>query len=203
METSLQQLITLLQSLEFGPWAATAVVSLFFLESAPVTGLLLPGIFLAVGLGSISNTNYISFTDALLYASLGALLGDSLGYWIGYLGNKKGIIARSIQTQRQKHLKIAQLIKHYGVFAVFVGRFIWFLHPLVPLAAGISRIKPALFYLADTPAVLLWILLYSAFGHFVTGLARSSIIEFSIATGIVSTLALIIVIYRHLNKKSH
>lgn len=199
--TWLQHLINQLQSLEFGPWAAAAIAALFFLESAPVTGLLLPGIFLAVGLGSISNTGYMTYTDAILYASLGALIGDSAGYWIGYLGNGKGLFSKLRSSLETDHQKSTQLIHRYGVLAMFVGRFAWFIHPLVPVAAGIARIKPRLFYLADIPAVLLWVMFYSAFGHAIMHLARSGNSSATLSAFALLVLALVIAVYRSLSRK--
>ncbi|RTZ59305.1 MAG: hypothetical protein DSZ33_04635 [Gammaproteobacteria bacterium] len=194
---SAQELLHYLKTLEFGPWAASGIVVLFFLESAPFTGLFLPGIFLMVALGSIVQAGYVDFTDAILYASFGAILGDSVGYWLGRLGADSGIVARSLRKNSSKHARINQLLERYGTIAVFLGRFAWLVHPLVPLAAGVSRIKPVWFYLADTPAVIIWVLLYGAVGHFATGLARARTLEFFIGLGIVVVVALVVLLVRH------
>ncbi len=199
---SAQEILDYLKTLEFGPWAASGIVVLFFLESAPFTGLLLPGIFLMVALGSVVQTGYIDFTDAILYASLGGILGDSVGYWLGRLGADTGLVARSLRKNSSKHARINQLLERYGAIAVFLGRFAWLIHPLVPLAAGISRIKPFWFYLADTPAVIIWVLLYGAVGHFATGLARERTLAFFIGLGVVVFVALVVLIVRHFRSRS-
>ena len=199
---STQTILAFLKTLDFGPWAASGIILLFFFESAPMTGLFLPGIFLMVALGSVVHTGYFSFADAILYASIGAVLGDSLGYWLGRLGANTKIVTNSIHRNNQTHRKISHMIQQYGAFAVFIGRFAWLIHPLMPLAAGISRIRPIWFYLADIPAAVLWVLLYGAIGHFATGLARRRALEFFIGIGAIILIALAVLIVRHFRKKS-
>jgi len=70
-------------------WGYLGVVILMLLESAPLTGLLLPGIFITISLGGLTASGILRWEDAWLFASLGAVLGDSLGYWSGRLGSKK------------------------------------------------------------------------------------------------------------------
>ncbi|WP_457665937.1 DedA family protein [Thiolapillus sp.] len=195
-----QTLVQFLQQLQFGPWAASGVIVLFFLESAPITGPFLPGIFLTVALGSLSGTSYMSFADCVIYASIGALLGDSAGYWVGYLERTASFANKTTRSHKEKHQHIQQLLRRYGSFAVFFGRFIWFAHPLVPVAAGISRVKPSSYYLADIPAVLIWVSIYAGLGHWATGAARKSTVEFIAAVSVLIFAGLLLWYYWHLKR---
>ncbi len=51
------------------------LVLLLALEPFPVIGLLEPGLFLKVALGSLSGTSYFSFFDCVLFSTIGALPG--------------------------------------------------------------------------------------------------------------------------------
>ena len=195
-----QTLVQFLQQLQFGPRAASGVIVLFFLESAPITGPFLPGIFLTVALGSLSGTSYMSFTDCVIYASIGALLGDSAGYWVGYLERTASFAHKSTRSHQKRHQHILQLLRRYGSLAVFFGRFTWFAHPLVPVAAGISHVKPSSYYLADIPAVLIWVSIYAGLGHWAIGAARKSTVEFIVAVSILIFMGLVLWFYRHVKQ---
>ncbi|RMG54106.1 MAG: DedA family protein [Gammaproteobacteria bacterium] len=162
--------------LQVGAWGAGGIVLLFALESAPMTGLFLPGILLMTGLGSLSATGQLSFGDALLYAALGCLMGDSLGYWIGRAGLH--VMLGDSPRFRVHRARARRLVERHGAVAVFLGRFVWFFHPAVPPLAGAAGVRPWQFYLADVPAVLLWVTLYGALGHWATGVALERTIEF-------------------------
>lgn len=188
----------LMDSFALGYWGAFGIIVLMMLESMPVVGLFLPGIFIMTGLGSLSGTVYLSFADCVLYATIGALLGDSMGYWLGYLGVGQRFLHPGGKRSRRSRDRAEQLLKRYGRLAVFLGRFIWFFHPAVPFIAGVMRIRPGWFYLADVPAVLLWVLLYAGIGHWATGLARERTLEFMVALGILLVLLGAVLLVRYL-----
>ena len=70
-------------------WGYLGIVILMLLESAPLIGLMLPGIFITLSLGALTASGVLSLQETWLFASLGAMLGDSLGYWSGRLGSKE------------------------------------------------------------------------------------------------------------------
>lgn len=192
-----QNLIEFIHQLELSQWAPVGIVVLMVLESMPFSGLFLPGILIMVGLGSFSSTSYLGFPECVLFASLGALVGDSLGYWMAYLGLNQRLMVSNSDTQK----RILDLIRRYGALAVFGGRFLWFVHPLVPVVAGLSRIKPFWFYLADIPAVILWVLLYAGLGHWATGMARERTFEFITVVSVVLIFIAVVALFRTL--RSH
>ena len=151
-------------------WGYLGIVLLMLLESAPLIGLMLPGIFITISLGTLTASGVLSFEQAWLYASLGAALGDSLGYWSGRLGSKE-LHGHLHKTQFLKKRSTASgYLSRYGAAGAAVGRFVWFVHPLVPSLAGISGISPHRFYLYDLPACLLWVGLYLGVGHGFSGI---------------------------------
>ncbi len=151
-------------------WGYLGITILMLLESAPLIGLMLPGIFIAISLGMLTASGVLPWNETWLFASFGAMLGDSLGYWSGRLGSKE--LHRHLHKTRflKKRSKAAEYLRRYGAAGVAVGRFVWFVHPLVPSLAGISGIAPQRFYLYDLPACLLWVGVYLGLGHFFAGL---------------------------------
>lgn len=151
-------------------WGYLGIVILMLLESAPLVGLMLPGIFIAMSLGTLTASGILPFGETWLYASLGAMLGDSLGYWSGRLGSKE-LYKHLHKTQfLEKRSKASGYLNRYGAPGITIGRFVWFIHPVVPSLAGISDIPPGRFYLYDLPACLLWVGLYLGLGHGFSGI---------------------------------
>lgn len=186
-----------MQSLGASHWGSFLIIPLMLLESAPIIGLFIPGVFLMVGLGSLSGTQYLSFVDCVVYASIGALLGDSLGYWLGRLGHSEKLWSVNTSRTLAGRRRTKALFDRHGRWAVFLGRFVWFLHPTVPLIAGAVGIRPFWFYLADIPAVILWVLTYAAIGHWLSGAAQKWTLEFFTIAGILIALALLTYAWRY------
>ncbi len=151
-------------------WGYLGIVILMLLESAPLIGLMLPGIFIAISLGALTASGVLPFEETWLYASLGAMLGDSLGYWSGRFGSKE--LHNHLHKTRflQKRSKASSYLSRYGALGIAIGRFVWFVHPVVPPLAGISGISARRFYFYDLPACLLWVGLYLGIGHGFTGI---------------------------------
>ncbi len=192
-----QSLVRMMESFALGTWGALGIVVLMTLESLPIVGLFLPGIVIMVGLGSLSGSGYFTFSECVLYAGTGALIGDSIGYWLGYVGVEHRLLHPHSRRGRRSRLQAEHLVKRYGRLAVFLGRFVWVFHPAVPFIAGASGIRPGWFYLADVPAVLLWVLLYGGIGHWATGMARERTLEFAIGLGSLLLLAGLLALLRH------
>jgi len=151
-------------------WGYLGIVILMLLESAPLIGLMLPGIFITISLGALTASGVLPLEKTWLFASLGAMLGDSLGYWAGRLGSKE-LHYRLHKTRfMEKRSRASDYLQRYGAAGIAVGRFVWFVHPVVPPLAGISGISPQRFYLYDLPACLLWVALYLGLGHWFTGI---------------------------------
>ncbi len=151
-------------------WGYLGIVILMLLESAPLIGLMLPGIFITISLGALTASGVLPLEETWLFASLGAMLGDSLGYWTGRLGSKELHYHLHKTRFMEKRSKASDYLQHYGAAGIAVGRFVWFVHPVVPPLAGISGISPQRFYLYDLPACLLWVALYLGLGHWFTGI---------------------------------
>ncbi len=151
-------------------WGYLGIFIIMFFESAPLIGLMLPGIFIAISLGILTASGVLGLGETWLVASLGVLLGDSLGYWSGRLGSKE--LHHHLHKTRflKSRSKASSYLDRYGVLGVAIGRFVWFVHPLVPPLAGISGVSPQRFYLYDLPACLLWVALYLGLGHWFTGI---------------------------------
>jgi len=178
------------------PWPCPTIALLVCLESSPVIGLLIPGLILLPALGSLSAHGLLDFRHLLVCAMIGVVFSDSIGYWLGRLGytewHRKMTWPHTHKVQR----RINVLFRHYGPYALFTGRIMWVIHPMVPMAAGALGMRTLTFYLVDLTAALLWLLLYLGGGHWlgVLWLTLDPADRIWLITGLLLILSLITII---------
>jgi membrane protein DedA with SNARE-associated domain len=132
------------------------VAALAFGESLAVISLFLPATMALVGIGALIGASNISFVPVWLAASIGAVLGDWLSYWVGV--RFKEPVARMWPLSRYPDLipKGEAFVRRWGVGAVFIGRFFGPARAAVPLAAGILMMPYWPFQLANVSSAFLW-----------------------------------------------
>ncbi|MGY6587113.1 MAG: DedA family protein [Wenzhouxiangella sp.] len=141
-------------------WLIVLAFVFAFLESLAVVGILVPGIVLLFLVGAVIGMDAALFLACWLAASSGALLGDGVSYWLGarFRHHIPGIWPLS---RRPDLLTAGQLMfARHGGKAVFIGRFIGPIRPVIPLVAGMMTLRPATFLAFAIPACILWAPLY-------------------------------------------
>ena len=87
---------------------------------------------------------------------LGAVLGDHVGYYAGLWFGPRFHHTRIAIRYRDKVEKAEKLIRRYGAWVIFIGRFIPAIRSLIPAALGVSGFKRLRFSLLDILACALW-----------------------------------------------
>ena len=89
-------------------------------------------------------------------AILGAVLGDSVSYWIGRRFG--GGIARLWPFSRNPELLPSgiRFFERHGGKSVFIGRFLGPIRAVIPLAAGIMQMPRGRFWVANVGSALVW-----------------------------------------------
>jgi membrane protein DedA with SNARE-associated domain len=137
-------------------WAVPIVAVLAFGESLVFISLLLPATFILIGIGALIGMSGIDFVPIWLAASIGAALGDWLSFWLGLTFHST--IARMWPLSRYPDLvpRGHAFVEHWGIYAVFLGRFFGPLRASVPLAAGILEMPWWSFQFANITSAFLW-----------------------------------------------
>ena len=94
---------------------------LAFIESAPFIGLVIPGAtFITIG-GLLASQGYLNVFNVIIFAAIGAILGDFFSYFLGRWSEnwikRKKIINPTILKYGEN------FFKRYGDKSVFFGRF--------------------------------------------------------------------------------
>ena len=136
--------------------AAPIVFVLAFGESLAFVSLLLPATVILFGIGGLIGATGIGFWPIWLAATLGAVLGDWLSYWLGH--HYKYEIARLWPLSRRPDLlpRGEAFFRRWGVTGIFFGRFLGPLRSAVPLVAGICAMPLAPFQIANVASALVW-----------------------------------------------
>ncbi len=136
---------------------ALLVVPLFaFLEAFVGIGLFISGAILLSVCTFLYVEQIATLQQMLPLAFLGALLSDHSGFYIGrFMGPK--FHHTSFAMKRAKALnKAEQSIAKYGVFAIFIGRFLTPIRSIVPLVTGVSGMARTKYTTFDFLACASW-----------------------------------------------
>lgn len=137
-------------------WAGAVMFVAAFGESFVFVSLAFPGTSLLVAAGTLVSTGHLHALPVIAGAVLGAVLGDSVSFWIGRRFG--GTIAGIWPFTRHPDLLPTGIhfFARHGGKSVFLGRFFGPVRAVIPLAAGIMRMKPARFWLANVSSALVW-----------------------------------------------
>ncbi len=137
-------------------WAGAVMFVTAFGESFAFLSLLFPGTSLLIAAGTLMASGTLSYWPILIGAILGAVLGNSVSFWIGRrLG---GTVARVWPFSRNPDLlrNGIRFFERHGGKSVFIGRFFGPVRAVIPLVAGIMQMPRDRFWLANVGSALVW-----------------------------------------------
>ena len=137
-------------------WGVAIVFLIAFFESLALVGLLLPGIMILFGVGTLIGLGLLELIPIWIAASCGALLGDSASYLLGH--RFRGHLLDFWPFSRYPVLmeRGALFFNAHGAKSVVAGRFIGPLRPIIPAVAGMMGMKPTRFLAVDILACISW-----------------------------------------------
>jgi undecaprenyl-diphosphatase len=154
---------TLLELAE--PWLYILVFTLAAAEGAALVGLVLPGESSMLLAGVVVYEGDANAFLVYLCGIAGAVIGDSIGYWVGHRFGprlRRSRLGRRVGEPRWE--KAGRYLRERGGSAVFFGRFAGFLRTLVPPVAGQAHMPYARFFAYNAPAASLWAVVFISLG---------------------------------------
>lgn len=135
------------------------------LETTIGIGLFLPGSLLILLLGAFSARGYLDIGDLILFAVLGAIIGDNINYFLGRkYGNKW--LKIGFWFLKFKHIEKAKyLMDAHGAKSVFLGRFIPGVKEVVPFIAGSVNMNKRTFMFWNILGAIGWGFLWVFAGY--------------------------------------
>ncbi len=137
-------------------WIFPIAFLVAFSESFVGVSFLVPGTIILVSLGAVIGASGMGFFSAWAGAVLGSILGDWISYWIGFHYHHQLVHLwpfRKFEDQIEKGL---HFFHKWGVWAIFIGRFLGPFRATVPLVSGMSELEFWPFQIANTASALIW-----------------------------------------------
>jgi undecaprenyl-diphosphatase len=139
------------------PWLYILVFLLAAAEGAALVGLVLPGESSMLLAGVVVYQGNANGVLVFACGILGAVIGDSVGYWVGRRFGRRlraSRLGRRVGEERWERAR--SYLSTRGGRAVFFGRFAGFLRTLVPPVAGQAEMPYRRFIAFNAPAASLW-----------------------------------------------
>lgn len=152
-----------------GVWNYLIAFSSALIESLPVIGSVVPGMNIMVLVGGFwGKTGNSILVLTIICASLGAMIGNFVGFW---LGKKYGnhIISHygewiGIGKTEQKILE--NQIQKNGFWYIVLGKFHGTLRAFIPFIAGASNMASRNFWIYNTIGSIIWAITINLIGLF-------------------------------------
>ena len=137
-------------------WGFGIVFLVAFFESLVLVGILLPGIVILFGVGTLVGLGAIPMLPIWVSASTGAFLGDFLSYLLGH--KFRGHLLDIWPFSRYPGVmeRGSRFFSQHGAKSIFAGRFIGPLRPIIPAVGGMMGMKPGRFLAVDVLACVTW-----------------------------------------------
>lgn len=141
-------------------WLGLAIFLIALLESLAVAGLVIPGVFLLLAVTAMAGGGGMSFVAALTWAFCGAVLGDMLSFALGRFFHQDirrlGLFRRHPQWIARGEI----FFRRYGLFGIFIGRFVGPIRPIIPMIAGMLDMPTVRFVAINLLSALAWAPVY-------------------------------------------
>ena len=134
------------------------LVAIVFAETGLMVGFFLPGDSLLVTAGVFAAAGHLDIIGLLFWVTLAAILGDQLGYYIGYRTGPR-IFRRhdSLLFKREHLLRARDFYERHGGKTIILARFIPVIRTFAPVVAGVGQMEYRRFVSFNVVGGFLWV----------------------------------------------
>jgi undecaprenyl-diphosphatase len=121
-------------------------------------GLPLPGETALITGGGLVAAGHLSLPLVILVATLAAITGDTIGYWLGRRGGRELLLRDGFGATHRRHAvaRADRFFARYGAATVFFGRWVPGVRIVAAVMAGASRMPWPRFAAANAAGALAW-----------------------------------------------
>ncbi len=173
----------------YGYWAV------FLLVAIESLGVPLPGETAVIIAGAYAgSTHKLSPWLIFAAAAAAAIVGNSVGYWVGEKGGYR--LARRYGSKirlDERKLKVARyLFDRHGGKVIFFGRFVSILRTYAAFLAGTSRMSWRKFLPATVASSIVWAAVYTVAAYFAGAALERDSGTVSLILGIVAAVVIVV-----------
>jgi membrane protein DedA with SNARE-associated domain len=133
----------------------TALGAIILAESA---GLPVPGETALITAGGLVAAGHLSLPLVILVATLAAITGDTIGYWLGRRGGRALLLRDGFGATHRRHAvrRADRYFARYGAATVFFGRWVPGVRIVAAVTAGAARMPWPRFAAANAAGAFAW-----------------------------------------------
>jgi membrane-associated protein len=146
-------------SLLSGSGALLILAVILFSECGLLVGFFLPGdtLLFAAGIFIATGTITTSLAAFLVVAPLAAILGNLVGYWIGYRAGPVVFHRPDSRLFRPEYVTRAhEFFERFGSWTIIIGRFVPIVRTVATVMAGVGRMRFSLYALYSVIGGVIW-----------------------------------------------
>jgi membrane-associated protein len=150
-----QNMISVVQ--EYGLWTYLILFCIIFLETGFVIMPFLPGDSLLFVAGAAAASGILDLPWLFVAIILGAVLGDTVNYWIGnYLGLHLFLERFPTLVKKEYIDRTYTFYEKYGGATIFVARFVPIVRTFAPFLAGVGSMDYPRFLFYNVLGAVVW-----------------------------------------------
>lgn len=169
-------------------WGGYPILMLIvFAETGLLVGFFLPGDSLLVTTGVLVNAGLINplrlstFSNLLVMNAVlctMAILGDAVGFWIGYRAGPRIFNREQSLLFRRDHLiETQKFYDKHGGKTIVLARFMPFARTFAPVVAGVGQMNYRRFAMFNVIGAVAWVLSMTFLGYFLGKIFNAKQIE--------------------------
>jgi membrane-associated protein len=191
-----QNMITVVQ--EYGMWTYVIIFCIIFFETGFVIMPFLPGDSLLFVAGAAAASGFMDLQWLFIAIILGAVLGDTVNYWIGNYVGLRVFLERFPTLVKQEYIdRTYTFYEKYGGATIFVARFVPVVRTFAPFLAGVGTMHYPRFLFYNVLGAVVWtigiVLAGYYFGSFT--IVKENMSLLIIAVIALSAITILFIIY--------
>lgn len=160
-----QNMVTVIQ--DYGIWTYLILFLIIFFETGFVIFPFLPGDSLLFVGGAAAAGGMLDLWLLLFSIILGAIIGDTLNYWVGnYIGLHLFLERFPMLVKKEYIDRTYGFFEKYGGAAIFLARFVPLVRTFAPFLAGVGTMHYRRFLFYNALGGICWALCLISAGYF-------------------------------------
>jgi membrane-associated protein len=182
------------------------IIFIIFAETGLFFGFFFPGDSLLFTAGILASQGIFNIYEIIIFCTLAAIIGDSVGYWSGKkYGRKLFERDAGFFFKKQRIYDAEKFYEKHGKYTIIIARFVPIIRTFAPVVAGIGRMHFSTFVSYNIFGGIIWVSGLSLLGYFLGGMISNPdkyILPLALLIIFISIIPIIYKIIREKYKKS-